>query len=398
MKGIKLLIVINCLLITGTIHAQNTVVYGIKADRLETIRKRIKNGDSYTIDLKNRIVKQADKLLPEQPGSVMMKSIIPPSGNKHDYMSMAPYFWPDSTKPGGVPYMRKDGERNPETYLISDHKQVDKLVKAVQYCSLAYNLTGDEKYAEKAASFLQTWFIDTATKMNPNLQYAQFIKGVNNGRGAGLIDVRGFADIVNSVGLLKESKSWTNEDNDQLKTWVRTYLAWMLESKNGKAEQKAKNNHGIWYDQQIVAFQLYLNDTAAARKYMNTTLNRIAQQIEPDGKMPAELVRTAALSYNTFCLEAWFRTASFADNAGVDIWHYTTADGRSIRKALDWLLPYAMGEKKWEYKQIHNYTKSNLYYLLLQAASHYNNPAYSTAAQKIKMEAANPLAELYYGE
>ena len=96
--------------------------------------------------------------------------------------------------------------------------------------------------------------------MNPNLQYAQFIKGVNNGRGAGLIDVRGFADIVNSVGLLKESKSWTNEDNDQLKTWVRTYLAWMLESKNGKAEQKAKNNHGIWYDQQIVAFQLYLND------------------------------------------------------------------------------------------------------------------------------------------
>jgi len=134
MKGIKLLIVINCLLITGTIHAQNTVVYGIKADRLETIRKRIKNGDSYTIDLKNRIVKQADKLLPEQPGSVMMKSIIPPSGNKHDYMSMAPYFWPVSTKPGGVPYMRKDGERNPETYLISDHKEVDRLVKAVQYC------------------------------------------------------------------------------------------------------------------------------------------------------------------------------------------------------------------------------------------------------------------------
>jgi len=234
--------------------------------------------------------------------------------------------------------------------------------------------------------------------MNPNLQYAQFIKGVNNGRGAGLIDVRGFADVVNSTGLLKGSKSWTNEEDSQLKIWVKSYLKWMLESKNGKSEQKAKNNHGIWYDQQIIAFLLYLNDTATAKQYLNTTLNRITQQIEPDGKMPAELARTAALSYNTFCLEAWFRTASFADNAGVDIWHYTTADGRSIRKALDWLLPYAMGEKKWEYKQIHNYTKSNLYYLLLQAASHYNNPAYSDAAQKIKKEAANPLEELYYGE
>ena len=397
MKGVKLLMAASCLFFFITIHAQNPVVYGIKADRLETIRKKYESKDSQYNVLINSVLKQADKLLKEQPGSVMMKSLTPPSGNKHDYMSMAPYFWPDSTKPDGVPYMRKDGERNPEVYKISDHKEVDRLVKTVQYCSLAFYITGDEKYAAKAAAFLQTWFIDTATKMNPNLQYAQFIKGVNNGRGAGLIDVRGFADVVNSIGMLKGSKAWTKEDNEQLKVWVKTYLDWMLESKNGKAEHKAKNNHGIWYDQQIVAFYLYLNDTAAARKYLNTTLTRIPQQIEPDGRMPAELARTAALSYNTFCLEAWFRTASFADNAGVDIWNYSTTDGRSLRKALDWLLPYALGDKKWEYKQIHNYSKSNLYYLLLQAASHYNNPAYSDTAQRIKKEAGNPLAELYYG-
>ncbi len=56
--------------------------------------------------------------------SVMQKTQLPPSGNKHDYMSQGPYWWPDPSKPDGKPYIRKDGQRNPEINGITDHDQL----------------------------------------------------------------------------------------------------------------------------------------------------------------------------------------------------------------------------------------------------------------------------------
>ena len=44
----------------------------------------------------------------------MMKEKTPSSGDKHDYMSQARYFWPDPAKPDGLPYINRDGISNPE--------------------------------------------------------------------------------------------------------------------------------------------------------------------------------------------------------------------------------------------------------------------------------------------
>src|SRR5207245_6572822 len=128
--------------------------------------------------------------------SVGDKGAAPPSGDKHDYMSQAPYFWPDPSKPGGVPYVRKDGERNPEINRITDHRAIDGLVANTQTLALAYYFGGDERYAAKAASLVRACFLEPATRMNPNLEYAQFIPGVNTGRGIGLIETRGFTPLV----------------------------------------------------------------------------------------------------------------------------------------------------------------------------------------------------------
>ena len=60
---------------------------------------------------------KADKVLIEgKLYTVMHKKQVPPSGDKHDYMSIGSYWWPDPSKPNGLPYIRKDGERNPEYY------------------------------------------------------------------------------------------------------------------------------------------------------------------------------------------------------------------------------------------------------------------------------------------
>jgi Alginate lyase len=68
----------------------------------------------------HQLLKDADKVLRYQPVSVMDKTELPPSGNKHDYMSIGPYWWPDPSRADGVPYIRKDGEVNPETKNYPD--------------------------------------------------------------------------------------------------------------------------------------------------------------------------------------------------------------------------------------------------------------------------------------
>ncbi len=393
---IKGLISFTFLCITfSLVKAQQFDMLFVKSDRLFAVKERMFSGDSVAIKWKKSLIKDGDKLLSVKPGSVMDKQQNPPSGSKHDYMSLAPYFWPDSSKPGAVPYIRKDGERNPEIHLITDHAKADQLEKAVQSLALAYYFTGDEKYAKKASQFLHVWFLDSATKMNPNLQYAQAIKGVNEGRGTGVIETIGFSTILNVVRLLDDSKFWTKHDKEQFNEWFSDYLNWMLESKNGKAEYNAKNNHGIWYDMQILSIELYLGKTGIAKEFITTTFKRVSEQIEPDGKMPLELARTAALSYSTFCLEAWFKTATLGDNIGVDLWHYSTSDGRCIKKALDWLLPYALGEKKWEYKQIHDYSKKQLYYILLKAADRFQDDHYYNLAMSLKYKESNKIIDIF---
>ena len=387
-----LLAVFNCAI------AQKPTVFLVKAERLEELKTRIKNGDAAAKVLLNKLLKDANKQMEEKTPSVMDKSQTPPSGSKHDYMSMATYYWPDPSKPAGAPYIRKDGERNPEIRDISDHKAVDNMQKAVSLLSLAYYFTHDEAYAKKAAEFLKVFFLDEATKMNPNMNYAQYVKGVNDGRGTGILDTRSFADVASTVGLLDGSKSWTKADAEQLKAWYTQYFDWMKNSKNGHDERNAKNNHGIWFDTQMLGIGLFLDQKDYVKEYLKTTLARIPVQLELDGRQPLELARTAALSYSTFSLQAWFTAANLADNVGVDIWNYETADGKSIKKALDWLLPYAMGEKPWTYQQIHDYKKSDFYLLVLQATTHYKDAAYATALQKLQTEKGNTIAEIYYGK
>jgi hypothetical protein len=145
------------------------------------------------------LLKDARAALKSEPVSVMQKTEIPPSGDKHDYMSVAPYWWPDPTKPGGVPYVWRDGERNPEHDTLGDRQRLGKMINNVQTLALAYFLTRQESYAQKAVVQLQVWFLDAATRMNPNLNFAQAIKGQNNGRGIGIIDAYGFRDLIEGI-------------------------------------------------------------------------------------------------------------------------------------------------------------------------------------------------------
>jgi hypothetical protein len=386
-------LMIICLAICIQTNAQSPKVFIIDATRLVTLKTVQQN---LSVKMISDLQKQADSLLSMKPVSVMDKTFTPVSGNKHDYMSQAPYFWYDSTKPNGLPYMRKDGQRNPEIYKITDRTYLGRLENASRILSLAWYLTGEEKYAAKSATLLRTWFLDEATKMNPHLEYGQAVPGVNTGRGIGIIETVALINIADAAGLLIGSKSWTQSDHQSLQQWYSQYLNWLLTSKNGNDEHKAKNNHGTWYYAQAIDFALFTGDHNKAKQLAEESKKRLDSQLTKEGKQPLELERTNALGYSTMNLRGWFTVATLAEKTGVDLWNYTTSQNVTIRTAFDWLLPYALGEKKWEYQQISKYNRTEIYPLILQAANTFKDQKYLEVAAGLYKENTNLMADLLH--
>lgn len=358
-------------------------VFLLEGKHLQAIRKRIHEGDKSFAPALAALESEAQAALKAGPYSVVSKSVTPPSEDKHDYMSRAPYYWPDPAKPDGLPYISRDGERNPEIKNITDYDNMWKMAWDVETLSLAYYLTGNENYARKAAELIRTWFLDPATRMNPNLQYAQGIPGISTGRNPGIIESLAFPLVVDLVGLLAGSQSWTESDERGLKEWFVKYLTWLQDSELGRSESKSRNNHGTYYDVQVVTYALFLgNKDLAATMLREAKTKRIGRQIEPDGKQPLELGRTIALHYSIYNLRALFMLAKLAENVDVDLWNYRTDDGRSISKAIDYMIPFVVGEQEWPYKQISEYPMQKAYTVLRRAPIKYPDPRYRDMTSK----------------
>ncbi len=330
----------------------------------------------------------ADHAMQAGPFSVMEKKQIPPSGDKHDFMSMGPYWWPNPATPTGLPYVRRDGETNPEIASIPDQSNLTHMENAVHALALGYYLTGEESYASRAVLLLRTWFLDPATRMNPNLNYGQAIPGITTGRGIGLVSLRDLPLVLDGITLLSDSPSLTHADREGLRAWFRSYLDWLRNSRNGRDEAAAKNNHGSWYDQQLAGIALFLGDTSLARDVIEMAkTKRIAYQIRADGRQPLELARTKSFSYSVFNLRALMCLAEEGKRIGVDLWDYRAPDGGSIRAALNFLLPYAIGEKQWPYKSLNGIESGSLVEPLLLAEINYHNSGYLNDAEKLDKHA-----------
>jgi len=363
---------------------QSPQVFLLDAKRLQDTRHAINQGDKDIAAAWAKLQRDAQKALGEGPFSIVNKTVTPPSGDKHDYMTQAPYFWPDPKSPNGLPYIRRDGERNPEINKITDHQSLDKIEAGVETLALAYYFKGDEAYAAKAVQLLRAFFLDRATRMNPNLEYAQFIPGVNTGRGIGLIETRGLTRIVDAIGLLAGSKALSGEDDRGLRDWYGKFLQWMLDSKNGREEAAAKNNHGTYYDLQIVSYALFVGRKDLARQVLEQAREkRIAMQIEPDGRQPLELARTKAWSYSNGNLDGLTELATLGERVGVDLWNFQTRDGRSIRKALDFLTPIAVGTQKWQYQELGGVKPESLFPIMRRAAVIYRDKQYQASMAKV---------------
>lgn len=335
-------------------------------------KAKVKKADVAVMPAYKQLLAYANKALLYQPVSVMEKVQAPPSGDKHDYMSMGIYWWPDPSKPGGLPYIRKDGQVNPEVKDYEDKNNLPVLCEHIYILALAYYFSGDEKYARHAIKLIEVWFLDPATKMNPNLNYGQAIKGITNGRAEGLIETRHFIYVIDALQLLDNSLHWSPENKAGIKKWFGDFLTWMQTSPNGINEMNAKNNHGVWYDAQRLSMALYTGDSVLAKQIVKSAAGRLDKQLAADGSFPMEMARTNSFSYTLFVLDAYMIIAQLSEGMGTDFWSLTTSSGKSLKSAVDFVFPYIIQQKQWPAEQIRGFNYRAALPVLLRAGRKLN--------------------------
>ena len=295
---------------------------------------------------KTRVMRDAGGYLKDKPQTVTAAHSPRSTGGQHDFFSEGDYWWPDPKNAEG-PYIQKDGMTNPDNF-VEHRKSLMKLSVQMPALAAAWKLSKERKYADHAAAHLRAWFVDEATRMNPNLQFAQAIHGRSTGRGTGVIDTIHLVEVARAVPVVAESGALSKSDTATVKEWFADYAEWMTTSKNGMEERDAKNNHGTCWLLQVAAFAS-LTGNSELMKYCAERYKTVIVpgQIEPDGSQPLELKRTKPYGYCLFNLEALTTLCQIVSGAGHDLWKFETSDGRSVRKAIEYMYPYIKDKKSW---------------------------------------------------
>ncbi len=398
MKIGKLLLLLSAFFFATALRAQ-PLIWDLQ--HLKAVKKAIRQGDAtYTTALR-QLTDAAEKELQKKPATVIDKPMMPPSGDKHDYMSLGRYWWPNPDTPDGLPYIRKDGHSNPELHKF-DRGKLGGLGSSISRLALAYYFTGNAQYARKAEEMLDVWFLNPETRMNPNLNYGQTIPGHNEGKGRaeGIIDTYSLIPVVDAVLLLDREGEFSKSRMQALQEWFDAYSRWMVQSEIGQAERAAKNNHGLAYDVQLAVFAAFAgNDTLADSVLRNFAEKRLFRQIEPDGSQPLELARTTGFGYSVFNITHMLDMCDFARHRKFDLYGTTSSDGRSIAAAIDYLTPYlGKSVEEFPFQQIKNWETEQqaLTRVLRRAARYEPSERYAELSRKYSRETPDDLFILLY--
>ncbi|HTZ76242.1 MAG TPA: alginate lyase family protein [Candidatus Aquilonibacter sp.] len=298
---------------------------------------------------RQRILTAADQYLTEQPVTITAYSSPRSAGGKHDYFSEGDYWWPDLKNPNG-PYIQHDGMSNPDNF--NAHRlALIRLSVQVPALAAAWQLTREKRYSQHAAEHLRAWFLDPATMMNPNLQYAQAIHGITTGRGTGIIDTLHLVEVVRSIRFLERARAFSPGESAGLRKWFSDYVTWMATSKNGIQERDAKNNHGTCWVAQAAEFATFTGQTDITG-FCRTRFKEVIvpNQIAADGSFPLELARTKPYGYCIFNLDVMSVVCQILSAPHDNLFSFTSPEGRSFANAMAFMFPFIADKSKWPYK------------------------------------------------
>jgi Alginate lyase len=352
--------------------------------RMEAIKEAIARQDPRYLPAWQALLRDAETALSHPNYSVTDKTLTPASGDKHDYYSFGPYWWPNPAGKNGMPYVRKDGQINPDAKTnATDSKRLVQFADDLRLLALRWFYQPDQKYAAKAVNLLDTWFLNRTTRMNPNLKYAQAIPGQVDGRGIGIIDTRVLIDVADSIVLLEPSGLISPQALSGYKKWYADYTRWLLTSQNGFEEANWYNNHGAWYDAQVTTFSLFTGNVQQAQKQTDIfKLRHLASQVNARGEITSETERTRSFHYTNFALAAYAHMGRYGETLGNDVWGFGL-DGRTMKKAFG-VVSRQTGKPRtdWPYEDIH-YTPREATGPMLAAARAWQEPTFLRSAERL---------------
>jgi hypothetical protein len=340
---------------------------------------------------RERILKAAATALSQSPLTITSSRAKLSQGGVNDFYSNGDYWWPNPAKPDGLPYIERDGQSNPGNF--NDHRMaMRKSRDTVAALGAAWKLTGDSRYAVKAARLLRVFFLDPQTRMNPNLQFAQAVPGVSAGRSYGIIDGLHLVEIPKAVEAMENCAAFPPEVAGGLKEWFGAMAQWMAESKNGRQEGAAKNNHSVAFYLQMAVFAEFTGDAprlAECRRQFKSVF--VPNQMAADGSFPQELRRTKPYGYSIFQLDNMAALCQVLSRPGDDLWAFQLPDGRGIQKAVDYLYPFVKDKSKWPLTpdvQAWNDWPAREPFLLFAGLA-YGNPAYIDLWRSLPADPSN---------
>ena len=298
---------------------------------------------------RKRILDAAREYLPMEPLTITAFRASDSPGGLHDFYSQADYFWPDPKNPNG-PYINRDGQSNPQNF--NDHRKV-MIELSIQMPALtaAWLLVKDPLYAKKAGDWLRAWFVTSATRMNPNLEYSQGVHGVSTGRNFGIIDTLHLAEVARAASFLGP-QALSSDEMQGVKQWFREYLDWMKNSPKGKQERATLNNHATCWALQASEFARLIGDEETRTEIHNWfTSTLLTDQLAMDGSFAKELTRTKPYSYSIFNFDVMAGLAQSLKGSGADLTTFALPDGRGLCKAAEFLYPYLRDKSRWPYKK-----------------------------------------------
>jgi hypothetical protein len=327
----------------------------LSAGAVPRIRDAVAHDSARTAILRQN----ADKALKAGPWSVTFHRPDYVKADLHEYYSEGPYWWPDPKNPGG-PYIRRDGERNPNRYM-HNRRDIGEMSEAVLALGMGACFLGDARCADRAAKVLSVWFLDAATKMNPDLEFGQAVRGVNTGRGTGLIDTVALIHLAQGIMLMEDAGTVDKGVAAGMRRWYTDFARWMTTSKKGLDEKKAENNHGTWWTAQVAAYASFINDAALqAMSWERYRTYLVPTEVKPDGSCPREEARTKSLGYSSMNLDGFSVLCRLGQMAGQDLWRHRTPDGLSIEKSFYYLMPYVLNPEDWHKPQIAPYERDSV--------------------------------------
>ena len=194
--------------------------------------------------------------------------------------------------------------------------------------ALQYRLTGNQTFLSQCTSFLSAW-----AKINHS--------------GGDPIDDTNLDKAIEAYDLIKNNMA--RGDKKIIDKWLSETASAEINSKRMKPGKATAINNWNAHRLKVVGEIGYaLNNHEFISWTIDQLKSHISINLYPDGSS-LDFKQRDALHYHLYDLEPLLKLAIMINRGeGTNFYTYLSPNGSSIKKSVDWLIPYIKGDKKHE--------------------------------------------------